>query len=92
MKLWWPHSEVLYLFPLLYKLTGNKEMKLLYEKSADYIFSVFPNNEEGEWNQICRREGIPEEKVVALPVKDPFHIMRSFIKIIELEEKGNNGI
>ena len=92
MKLWWPHSEILYLFPCLYKLTGDKEMKLLYEQSADYVFSVFPNKEIGEWNQICRRAGIPEERIVALPVKDPFHIIRCFIKIIELEEKEHYGI
>ena len=83
MKLWWPHSEILYLFPYLYSLSGDTEMKELYEKSAEYVFSTFPNSEVGEWNQICKRDGTPEDKVVALPVKDPFHIMRNFIKIIE---------
>ena len=28
--------------------------------------------------------GEPQEKVVALPVKDPFHIIRNLILIIEL--------
>lgn len=84
MKLWWPHSEILYLFPYLYSLSGDMEMKALYEKSAEYVFSTFPNKEVGEWDQICKRDGTPEDRVVALPVKDPFHIMRNFIKIIEL--------
>ena len=26
----------------------------------------------------------PEEKLVALPVKDPFHIMRNMLKNVEL--------
>ena len=30
------------------------------------------------------RDGSPQEKVVALPVKDPFHIMRNMILILEL--------
>ena len=39
------------------------------------------------------RDGRPEEKVVALPVKDPFHILRDFMKVLELsyrmKEAGN---
>ena len=84
MKLWWPHSEILYLFLLLYELTGEEDMKKRYEKSSDYVFKVFPNREIGEWMQIRTREGKPINKLVALPVKDPFHIMRDFIKIVEL--------
>jgi N-acylglucosamine 2-epimerase len=87
MKLWWPHSEILYLFLLLYEITGEEDMKERYEKSRDYVFKVFPNYEIGEWIQICARDGKPINKMVALPVKDPFHIMRNFIKIVELYGK-----
>lgn len=84
MKLWWPHSEILYVFLLLYDLSGNESMLENYKKSYEYVFNTFPNKEIGEWIQIRRRDGSPEEKLVALPVKDPFHIMRNFIKIVEL--------
>lgn len=84
MKLWWPHSELLYLFPKLYEATGDEVFWKYYEKSFTYAFTTFPNLELGEWVQIRRRDGSPEEKLVALPVKDPFHIMRNFIKIVEL--------
>lgn len=83
-KLWWVHSELLYLFLKMYRVTGKEIYLDHYKKSADYAFRVFPNRETGEWIQIRRRDGTPEDKVVALPVKDPFHIMRNFIKIIEL--------
>lgn len=86
MKLWWPHSEILYLFPLLYSITGQEEWAQLYEKSAAYVFATFPNKELGEWVQIRKRDGTPEEKLVALPVKDPFHILRNFIKIVQLTQ------
>ncbi len=86
MKLWWPHSEILYLSLLLYELTGNKEMLRNYKRSFNYVFRTFPNEEIGEWIQIRRRDGTPQDKLVALPVKDPFHILRDFIKIIELFE------
>ncbi len=84
MKLWWPHSELLYLFPKLYDLTGDEAFWEAYEKSFTYAFTTFPNQELGEWIQIRRRDGSPEEKLVALPVKDPFHIMRNLLKNVEL--------
>lgn len=87
MKLWWPHSEILYLFLLLYDLTGEEDMKNTYEMCKEYVFDIFPNQEIGEWIQICARDGKPMNKVVALPVKDPFHIMRNFLKIVELYTK-----
>lgn len=90
-KLWWPHAEALYLFALLYELTGESRWQVLYEKSRDYAFSVFPDRCLGEWVQIRRRDGMPEDRVVALPVKDPFHILRSFIKLVELAERTSGG-
>ena len=92
MKLWWPHSEILYVFPYLYTLTGDEDFAKLYEKSAEYVFATFPNREIGEWIQIRTRDGSPQEKLVALPVKDPFHILRNFIKIVELACKKENEI
>lgn len=84
MKLWWPHSEILFLFLKLYDMTGDNIFIKYYEQSFAYVFTVFPNHELGEWIQIRKRDGSPEEKLVALPVKDPFHIMRNYIKIVEL--------
>lgn len=84
MKLWWPHSEALYVFLYFYNKTGNLEFLNRYKMLEEYVFNTFPNTEIGEWIQIRRRDGLPEEKIVALPVKDPFHILRTFIKIIEL--------
>lgn len=89
MKLWWPHSETLYVFLYLYRLTGEEELLERYRKAEEYVFRTFPNRDAGEWIQIRRRDGTPEEKLVALPVKDPFHILRNFIKIVEL--RGRDG-
>ncbi len=85
-KLWWVHSEALYTTLLGYHLTGDQRMIDAYQKVHDYSFATFPNPNEmtGEWIQIRDRYGKPQEKVVALPVKDPFHITRNFILMIEL--------
>lgn len=85
-KLWWVHSEALYTSLLAYRLTGDEEMRDWYDKTHAYTFSVFPNENGavGEWIQIRDRQGNPEEKVVALPVKDPYHIIRNVLLILEL--------
>ncbi|HYH03285.1 MAG TPA: AGE family epimerase/isomerase [Bacillota bacterium] len=92
-KLWWVHSEALYTTLLGYHLTGDRRMKECYRKVHDYSFGTFPNSDAsiGEWIQIRDRYGKPQEKVVALPVKDPFHIIRNFIQIIELLQNVSQG-
>ena len=85
-KLWWVHAEALY-SSLLFSLRGGGEsMVRWYWRVFDYTFSRFPNpdTEVREWIQILRRDGSPQEKVVALPVKDPYHIARALILMIEL--------
>ena len=37
-----------------------------------------------EWMQIRDREGRPENRVVALPVKDPYHVVRNLALLLEL--------
>ncbi|RFB17371.1 N-acyl-D-glucosamine 2-epimerase [Bacillus sp. HNG] len=85
-KLWWPHSEALYTLLLLYKKTKEQRFLEWYKKFFEYSFTTFPNHnkEIGEWIQIRDRQGKPLQKVVALPVKDPFHILRNFILILKL--------
>lgn len=84
-KLWWAHSEALYTTLLAYRLTGDDEFARLYEKTHDYVFQTFPNPDSsvGEWIQIRDRDGRPLDKVVALPVKDPYHIIRNVLLAIE---------
>ena len=88
-KLWWVHSEALYTLLLEYELTGDESLLNYYKQVYDYTFKTFPNpnREVGEWIQIKDRQGKPVQKVVALPVKDPFHITRNLILLIELLKK-----
>jgi len=85
-KLWWPHSEALYSTLLAYHLTGDEAFLALHERAHAYVFATFPNPDAqiGEWIQIRDRQGKPIEKVVALPVKDPYHIVRNLLLILEL--------
>jgi len=84
MKLWWPHSESLYACLLAYRVTKDEEFSHWYEKLHAYTFRVFPTERGREWIQIRTRSGMPVGKVVALPVKDPYHVLRNVLLMIEL--------
>ena len=91
-KLWWVHSEAMYTNLLLYTETNKEEYLHAFEKVFAYTYRIFPNPDDTvrEWIQIRTREGLPQEKVVALPVKDPYHIIRNILLIIELLERQGN--
>ncbi|TBL69661.1 AGE family epimerase/isomerase [Paenibacillus thalictri] len=90
MKIWWPHSEALYALLLAHRLTGREGLLERYDRMSDYVFRTFPNPDEsvGEWIQIRSRQGQPEQKLVALPVKDPYHILRNMLLVIDLLSAG----
>lgn len=85
-KLYWVHSETLYTLLRCIKEGAGEDLEDEYEKVHEYVFNTFPNpkKEIGEWIQVRKRDGSPDNKLVGLPVKDPFHITRNLILAIEL--------
>ena len=85
-KLWWVHSEALYSTLLFGLRLNDEELLSWHQKVFEYTFKTYPNpdREVREWVQIRTREGLPQQKVTSLPVKDPFHIARDLIYILEL--------
>jgi N-acylglucosamine 2-epimerase len=89
-KLWWPHTEALYGTLLAHELTGEPWCMEWYDRVAEWAWAHFPVPETGEWRQRLTREGDPTTEVVALPVKDPFHLPRAAILILQL--LGRNSV
>lgn len=87
-KLWWPHNEALYCALLLWKRTGDRRAMEWFRRIDFYTFAAFPAGPGAEWNQILTRQGVPAEPNPAalLPVKDPYHLMRSLILLVELND------
>lgn len=83
-KLWWPHTEALYGLLLCHQLTGAAWAWDWYQRVHAYTFSHYPLPELGEWRQKLNRRGEPITDIVALPVKDPFHLPRALILSIDL--------
>jgi N-acylglucosamine 2-epimerase len=88
-KLWWPHSEAIYALLLAYERLNQPWQEEWFWRVHDYTLETFPNpdREVGEWIQIRDRKGVPESKVVALPVKDPFHIVRALTLALPVAER-----
>jgi N-acylglucosamine 2-epimerase len=85
-KIWWPHAEALYATLLAYETTGSARFESTHSRVHDYVFRTFPNPDRitGEWIQIRDRQGEPLNKCVALPVKDPYHILQDVLLMVEL--------
>jgi N-acylglucosamine 2-epimerase len=86
-KLWWPHTEALYATLLAHEHTGEAWAMDWHEKVRRYSFSHYPVAGHGEWTQRLDRRGRPMSEVVALPVKDPFHLPRALIYCIDVLER-----
>ena len=87
MKLWWPHNETVIASLMLYKRTGDKKYKKIFEQVCDYAFDHFSDPEFGEWFGYLRRDGKPTEPPCkGHTYKGPFHVMRMLAKCILLLE------
>jgi N-acylglucosamine 2-epimerase len=87
-KIWWPHTEALYGLLLARERTGASWAKEWFDAVFRYSFSHYPVRGYGEWTQNLTREGKREDIVVALPVKDPYHLIRSIIYCIKILENN----
>jgi N-acylglucosamine 2-epimerase len=88
LKLWWPHAEALAACLQAYKHCGEQWCLDWYWRIHEWTFSHFPVPKYGEWTQRLDRTGKHKiDKVVALPVKDPFHLIRSLIVAVNTLEE-----
>ncbi|MGI8988019.1 MAG: AGE family epimerase/isomerase [Bryobacteraceae bacterium] len=85
-KIWWPHTEALYALLLAYRLTGQDWCLEWYWRVHEWSFAHFPMSPGGEWFQRLDRRGNPIADLIALPVKDPFHLPRAVMLILDLLE------
>lgn len=87
-KLWWVHSEACYTTLLAAHRYGDQAARDWFDRVFAYTLATFPaaQGEGYEWIQIRDRAGEPLDEVVALPVKDPYHIARNLMQIVEVTQ------
>ncbi len=86
-KIWWVFTEVMVGTLMAYEQLREDWCLEWYWKNYDWAFAHFPVKEHGEWTQKLDRQGSKIDDVVALPVKDPFHLPRALIISIETLER-----
>ncbi len=87
MKIWWPHTEALYALLLAYSISKEDWCLDWFRRIHEYAFSHFPVPDYGEWIQNLDRQGRRINELVALPVKDPFHLARALIYSVGVLEQ-----
>lgn len=89
-KPWWPAVESMYALLLAYQESGETWCLEWYERVHNYAFSHYPVRPDGEWHNRLDREGRPTTELIALPVKDPFHLPRAFLFSIDVLKQLHN--
>lgn len=88
-KIWWVHTEALYALLLAYQITGESWCAEWYERIHRWSVDHFYIPGVGEWRQRLDRAGQPITELIALPVKDPFHLPRAALLIAQLAENNS---
>lgn len=86
-KIWWPFTEALPGALLAYEQLRAPWCLEWYQKCHDWAFAHFPDHEHGEWTQKLDRQGRKIDDLIAMPVKDPYHLPRGLIIAIETLER-----
>ncbi|MBN7793886.1 AGE family epimerase/isomerase [Microbacterium esteraromaticum] len=87
-KLWWVHTEAAAVTAVAAQRYGRADCGVWHSRIWGYTLATFPGGDDGrEWVQIRNRDGSPRDSVVALPVKDPFHIVRNLVQLLEVDHE-----
>ena len=89
-KLWWVHIEALIALLKGYRMTGNEKLWKWFEIIHKYVWSHYPDTENGEWIGYLNRQGDPLLDLKGGKWKGCFHLPRGLLKCwqeLELLEK-----
>jgi N-acylglucosamine 2-epimerase len=82
IRAWWVHAEALVATAYAYRHCGEEWCLEWHRRVRDWAFAHYPQS-GGEWTQWLDVDG---NKVASagLPVKDPFHLPRALIYLIDI--------
>ncbi len=84
-KPWWIAGETLYALLLAQELTGGEPWCMQwYWRMHEWAFAHYPDHEHGEWHQRLDADGNVMTKIIVLPVKDPFHLPRNIMGMLDV--------
>jgi N-acylglucosamine 2-epimerase len=90
-KPWWPVTEALAATLMAYEADRDPRWLEDHRRIMTWALDRYPVIEHGEWRQRLDRAGRPMAELIALPVKDPFHLPRGLITGIETINRLTRG-
>jgi len=84
-KPWWVQSETLVATLNAYRLTGDEWFMDIHKQLNEFVYANYPSG-SGEWYNWLDNDGNVGESA-ALPVKDPFHLPRALMMMIDQLDK-----
>lgn len=81
-RAWWVHCEALVATAYAYKHTKDEEFMKMHKMINEFAFSHYPNG-YGDWINWLD-SNLEVAPSAALPVKDPFHLPRALIYLVDL--------
>lgn len=88
-KPWWVQLEALVATAYAYKHTKDSWFMEIHKQICEYAFSHYPSG-SGEWHNWLDYNGNVGE-TAALPVKDPFHLPRAMMMLLDVFEELIEG-
>ncbi len=96
MKFWWPQNETIIATLLAYFLTDDPKYQRMHEQIHDWTYSLFPDDEYGEWFGYFHRDGRLSTPLKGNLWKGPFHLPRMQLYCYQLLEEmrrhRDNGV
>ena len=86
-KIWWVHSEAVYVLALAALVSGDETFWRDFLAQHDYWQRAFADTHYGEWYSYLMRDGTPRDTSKGSWVKSAFHIPRALMKLTLLLEK-----
>ncbi len=83
MKLWWPHSEAMIAFAMLFEDTQDPKYWDAFVQVSEYTLTHFSDSPVekpgggGEWFGYCDRQGLVTHRFKGGPYKGCFHVPRA---------------
>jgi len=84
LKYWWPNIELMIGLMYAYIGTGRQEFLEKYRMVHEWVFSRFPDREQGEWYGYLNRDGSVLSPCKGDYAKGPYHLYRGFYAIRDL--------
>ncbi|MEG1074708.1 MAG: AGE family epimerase/isomerase [Ruthenibacterium sp.] len=87
-KIWWVQAEGLYCLLMSSVENGNEHHFDYFLRLHEFVKRHFMDEQIGEWNSICKRDGQVSSGRKGFELKGPYHVVRCHVQIVQLLEKA----